>query len=234
MIEIKSFGSSSAGNAYWVTDGATQLLLEAGIKFRDIQIGLDFRTSSIAGCLVSHEHGDHSKSVKDIMKAGIDVYASYGTFDALRLDGHHRARPVKAKNPFTIGTWTILPFDIEHDVNEPIGFLLANQAGEKLLFITDSFYCKYKFAGISHLMIECNFSLEILNQNIAEGRVPFAMKKRLMRSHFSLENVKDFLRANDLSKVQEIWLLHLSDTNSNAELFKHEIQSLTGKMVIIP
>lgn len=233
MIEIKAFGSSSAGNCYWVTDGHTQLLLEAGIKFRDIQIGLNFRTSLIAGCLISHEHGDHSKCLKDILKAGIDVYASEGTFQALHTR-NHRTKPIEAKKQFQIGTWTVLPFDTEHDAAESLGFLLANQAGEKLLFITDSFYCKYTFSGITHLMIECNFSLEILNKNIAEGRVPFAMKKRLMRSHFSLENVKDFLKANDLSKVEEIWLLHLSDTNSNAESFKEEIQKVTGKMIFVP
>jgi len=39
--------------------------------------------------------------------------------------------------------------------------------------------------------------------------------------------------ANDLSKVREIWLLHLSDNNSNAERFKQEIQELTGRMVFI-
>lgn len=233
MIEITAFGSSSKGNAYRVTDGVTPLLLECGIKYREIQKGFNFQMSSIAGCLISHEHGDHSKSIKDVLKAGIDVYTSEGTAKALNIN-HYRLRHIRAKEQFHIGNWTVLPFDTEHDAAESLGFLLANQAGEKLLFITDSYYCRYKFAGISHLMIECNFSQEILNQNIAEGRVPFAMKKRLMRSHFSLENVKDFLKANDLSKVQEIWLLHLSDTNSNADQFKREIQELTGKMVFVP
>jgi len=66
------------------------------------------------------------------------------------------------------------------------------------------------------------------------GLVPPALKKRILKSHFSLENVKEFLKANDLSRVQEIWLLHLSDGNSDAERFKREIQELTGKMVFIP
>jgi phosphoribosyl 1,2-cyclic phosphodiesterase len=233
VIEIKAFGSSSAGNSYWVTDGHTQLLLEAGIKFRDIQIGLNFRTSSIAGCLISHEHGDHSKCIKDVLKSGIDVYASKGTFESLNIS-NHRAKPIEAKKQFQIGTWTILPFETEHDAAESLGFLLANQSGEKLLFATDTYYIKYKFPDLTHIMVEANYSLDILKENIFNGIVPVAMKKRLMRSHFSLENVKDFLRANDLSKVQEIWLLHLSDTNSNAELFKKEIQELTGKMIIIP
>lgn len=230
MIKIKTLASGSSGNAYLIDNGHTQLLLECGIKFKDIQIALNFKTSNIAGCLISHEHKDHSKALKDVLRAGIDVYASQGTIDQERIK-HHRLKPIKAKQQFKIGTWSILPFDIQHDVAEPLGFLLMNQQGEKLLFATDTYYVKYKFTGLTHVMIECNYSLEILNQNIESGRVHPALKRRLMKSHFSLENVKEFLKANDLSKLQEIHLLHLSDSNSDEEQFKREIQELTGKPV---
>jgi phosphoribosyl 1,2-cyclic phosphodiesterase len=233
VIEIKALASSSAGNCYRVTDGVTPILLECGIRYKDIQRGFDFKMSEVGACLVTHEHNDHVKSINDVLKAGIDVYASRGTFETLGIT-HHRIKPVRSKEQFQIGTWTILPFDVQHDVSEPLGFLLVNQLGEKLLFATDTYYIKYRFSGITHIMVECNYSIDILNENIATGRVPKGMKKRLMKSHFSLDNVKDFLRANDLSKVQEIWLLHLSDNNSNAERFKTEIQELTGKMVIVP
>lgn len=232
MIEIKALASSSKGNCYWVSDGRTPLLLECGINYRNIQKQLDFQTSNIAGCLISHEHKDHCKGVSDVMKAGIDCYMSAGTAGAIGANGH-RIKHIQAKQQFNLGTWTILPFNIEHDVAEPLGFLLANQAGDKLLFATDTYYIKYRFKNLTHIMIESNYSLEILNENIAAGRVPQVMKKRLMRSHFSLENVKDLLRANDLSKVQEIWLLHLSDNNSDEKLFKKTIQETTGKTVYI-
>ena len=176
---------------------------------------------------------DHSKAVKDIMRAGIDCYMSQGTADGLGISGH-RTNVIKAKQQFRIGTWTILPFETQHDAAEPLAFLLANQAGDKLLYITDSFYCRYCFQGLTHIMIEANYSLDILNGNVESGSIPKEMKKRVLRSHMSIETVKEFLKANDLSKVQEIWLLHLSDNNSNAERFKREIQELTGKMVFIP
>jgi phosphoribosyl 1,2-cyclic phosphodiesterase len=233
VIEIKALASSSAGNCYRVTDGVTPILLECGIRYKDIQRGFDFKMSEVGACLVTHEHNDHVKSINDVLKAGIEVYASRGTFETLGIT-HHRIKPVKSKEQFQIGTWTILPFDVQHDVSEPLGFLLVNQLGEKILFATDTYYIKYRFSGLTHLMVECNFSLDILNENIATGRVSKAMKKRVMKSHFSLDNVKDFLRANDLSMVQEIWLLHLSDNNSHAERFKTEIQELTGKMVFVP
>jgi phosphoribosyl 1,2-cyclic phosphodiesterase len=176
---------------------------------------------------------DHSKAVKDIMRTGIDCYISAGTVEALGLSGH-RLHIIKAKQQFKIGTWTMLPFDTQHDAAEPLGFLLANQAGDKLLYATDTYYIRYKFHGLTHIMVECNYSLDILKRNVDAGAVPKELKSRILKSHFSLENVKRFLQANDLSKVQEIWLLHLSDNNSNAERFKREIQELTGKMVFIP
>ncbi|QVY60961.1 MBL fold metallo-hydrolase [Cytobacillus gottheilii] len=233
MIEITSIASGSKGNCYRVTDGHTPLLLECGINYKEIQRAFNFRLSEVAGCLITHEHGDHSKSIKDVLKSGINCYMSNGTADALKVD-HHRIKRVNSLQQFQIGTWTIKPFDVQHDVSEPFGFLLANEAGEKLLFATDTYYIKYKFEGLTHIMVECNYSRDILVQNIIDGRLPKVMKKRLEQSHFSLENVKEFFKANDLSKVQEIWLLHLSDTNSNEDLFKREIQALTGKLVFIP
>jgi phosphoribosyl 1,2-cyclic phosphodiesterase len=233
LIEIKSFGSSSAGNCYHITDGKTPLLLEAGIKFKEVQRQLNFQTTSIAGCLISHEHGDHCKAIKEVLKAGINCYMSSGTAGALNIE-HHRIHKIAPKQPFRIGTWNVLPFDVQHDVAEPYGFLLTNESGEKVLFATDTYYIRYKFKGLTHVLVECNYSMDILDANIALGRTPAVMKKRLMRSHFSLENVKEFLKANDLSRVQEIWLLHLSDSNSNQDEFKKEIMQLTGKMVYVP
>lgn len=232
MITIIPLASSSAGNAYLVDDGTTKLLLEAGIRYKDIQQGVGFRMSELAGCLITHEHGDHCKSVKDVMKAGIDVYASQGTLEALGLSGH-RAYRVESQKPFTLGTWTILPFDVQHDVSEPMGYLLANRSGEKLVFLTDTYYCRYRFEGLTHVMVEANYSLKLLDENIASGRVPAVMRKRLLKSHFSLEHVMEFLKANDLRRVGEIWLLHLSDTNSDEAMFKRAIQELTGKQVYI-
>lgn len=232
MIKITTLASGSSGNAYHIDDGHTQLLIECGINFKDIRIALNFNTSKLAGCLISHEHKDHSKGLKDVLKAGIDVYTSQGTIDAEGIE-HHRLKPIRAKESFSIGTWKMLPFDVEHDVNEPLGFLLMNQEGEKLLFATDTYYVRYRFKGLTHIMIECNYSMNLLDENIKNGIVPKVMRKRLVRSHFSLENVMEFLKANDLSKVQEIHLMHLSNNNSNEKMFKKKVQQLTGRPVYI-
>lgn len=230
MIEIHPIASSSAGNAYRVSDGRTTLLIEAGLPYKEIQRALDFRVTQLAGCLISHEHGDHSKAVKDVMRAGVPVYTSAGTATAIGLSGH-RLRTIEALKQFTVGTWTILPFDVQHDVEEPLGFLLTNPTGDKLVFLTDTYYCKYRFGGITHLMIECNYSLDIVNRRVEAGEFHPAQKRRLLTSHFGLDNVKHFLRANDMRSLREVWLLHLSDGNSDAERFRREIQEMTGAVV---
>lgn len=235
MIEITVLASGSRGNCYHITDGSTPLLLECGIGINNILRNLKFGVSRLAGCLVSHGHKDHAKAVKDLMKFGIDIYLSQGTADEISgLDPwRHRLHIIKARQQFRIGTWKILPFETQHDAAEPLGFLLANQSGEKLLYATDTYYIRYMFKELTHIMVECNYAADILRSNVEAGLIEPALKDRILKSHFSLEHVKDFLRANDLSKVQEIWLLHLSDGNSDAERFKREIQELTGKPVYV-
>lgn len=224
--------SGSSGNAYRVTDGQSQLLIECGIKYSDLQKALQFRLSKISACLITHEHMDHSRSVKNLLRAGIDCYMSAGTKKALDVE-HHRVKVIEPRKQFKIGDWTILPFEVEHDVNEPLGFLAQNSVGERLLFATDTYYIRYRFKNINILAVECNYSSEILEQNVLDGVIPNIVRRRVMKSHFSLENYLEFLKANDLSKLQEIHVLHMSDNNGNEKLFKREIQKVAGVPVYI-
>jgi phosphoribosyl 1,2-cyclic phosphodiesterase len=232
-MDIRVLASGSAGNCYCVSDGSTSLLLECGLSIKQIRQGLGFGLTEVAACLVTHEHQDHSKAIRDVLRMGVYVYASPGTIGALRLT-NHRLKPIKSLDTFRIGTWVIKAFETQHDAVEPLGFLLHSKAtGERLLFATDTYYVKYRFPKLTHIMVECNYAKDILYENVKRGAVPEVFKNRLLTSHFSLENVKEFLKANDLSQVREIWLLHLSDGNSDAERFKREVQALTGRPVYI-
>ncbi|WP_249961578.1 MBL fold metallo-hydrolase, partial [Histophilus somni] len=88
MIDIKVFGSGSSGNCYLANINKTKILLEAGIPFKQIQKGMMFKVSNIDACLVTHEHLDHAKSAKDLIKNGVDCYMTQGTAEALKLKSH--------------------------------------------------------------------------------------------------------------------------------------------------
>lgn len=230
MIDIKSYGSSSAGNAYVISDGERSLMLEAGIHLKNMN---DVDWQSIDGCLITHEHGDHSKYVmKLINQTGIDVFTSAGTQKALDIP-KYRVKTLESLKQHKIGDWKILPFDVQHDVNEPLGFFIQSKHGDKILFATDTYYIKYKLPGITHLMIECNYSIDILNENVETGKIGNFLRKRIVKSHFELGNVKRFIELNDMSQLKEVWLLHLSSSNADAERFKKEIQAITGVPVYI-
>lgn len=226
-MKITSLASSSRGNCYLIQDGVSSLLLECGIQPKKIRQHI--KLSDLDGCLISHEHLDHSKYAKEIIKY-TGIWASEGTLSTIDLGPYdYRATEVKAGQSYKVGAFTVVPFDVQHDATEPLGFLVySHHLNEKILFATDTYYIKNRFKGLTHIMVECNYSKEILMKNIEAGKIPKVVAKRLFESHFELENVKKFLKAQDLSTVKEIYLLHLSDGNSNAARFRREIQELTG------
>lgn len=232
-MDITVIASGSSGNAYRISDGDTALLLDAGIPLQRIKQALNFRVRDLAGCLITHAHGDHAKAAGDLAKAGVDIYTSQGTIDACRLTGH-RMKPVKALQEVIIGTFAVLPFDVQHDAPEPLGFLLTSRrTGDKLLYFTDTYYLKYRFTGLTHIMGECNYSMDIVEQSVRNGYIPPELVPRLVKSHMSLEHFLDLLRANDLHEVKQIYLLHLSNNNSDAERFREAVQKLTGTEVYV-
>ena len=228
-MDVLVIASSSRGNAYRIGDGQTSLLLECGVPVNIIQKALDFKLSEIDGCLISHDHMDHAKAAKDLMKKGVEIYASKGTLEALSIAQHHRANILYNKIARKIGSFLVLPFDIQHDAAEPFGFLIESEVtNERLLFFTDTYYLKYTFERLSIIMAECNYSMDIIKANIEDGKISEAHKNRVIRSHMSVETLANFIKASDTSQLKKIYLLHMSDGNSNEAEFKKKIQEITG------
>lgn len=228
-MKLKVIGSSSKGNSYILEADTGSLILDCGVRFRDIQKALDFDLSRACGCLVTHEHQDHAKSIKDVMKAGIDVYAPLRCLNLTEDGKSHRFFPARVGAQFEVGDFIILPVEAQHDVPCSTFLIVYKPTGEKLLYATDTFYLKNRFKDLNYLLLECNYCKDTLDANIEAGYIPLSLKNRLLESHFSLENVKGFLKANDLSTVRKIVLIHLSDGNSDAARMVREITELTGK-----
>lgn len=226
-MKIKVLASGSSGNCYILQVQDEIIILECGIRYKQILDGLNYELGNVIGCLVTHEHKDHSKAMLDLTNNGIYVYASEGTFEILDIK-NHRTKVVKSEEKLKIGNFTILPFETKHDAKEPLGFLINHKAIGNLLFITDSYYCEYNFNNLNHILIECNYTKDILDENIESGIIPISLRNRITRSHFELRNVIDFLNANDLTKVNTLMLIHLSSQNSNEDYFIKEIEKSTG------
>ena len=232
-MNIRIMASGSKGNATRISDGETSLLLDAGITMCELYNQTGFTLSDVSGCLVSHEHADHSKAAKAITKRGIDVYASNGTLEQLNLAGH-RCHTLKPLDTLTIGTFRIMAFDVQHDAAEPFGFLVESMAtGDKLVYFSDTAYVKYKFTGLTHIIAECNHGEIELRESVRAGTLAPELAARIAKTHMSVERLVEFLNANDLSCLKAIYLIQLSDINSNIDRFKKAIQCATGTEVYV-
>lgn len=226
---LKVLGSSSSGNCYILDNGNEALIIEAGIRFADVKKALDFNIRKVAGCLITHRHNDHSKYIRSMVDNGIPTLAIDDVWTAKDTTGSRATTIIPGKG-YKLGNFKVMPFDACHDV-PCVGYIINHPETGKILFLTDSFMCEYVFKGLSHVMIECNYSDSDLIKAINDGRTLPSQRERLMTSHMELGTCKEILKATNLSDVGNVVLLHLSDNNSNEEYFVQEIQKTTGKCV---
>ena len=234
MLHFEPLASSSDGCAYRLSGGGASapLLIDCGLTGPQLQKALNFESSKLCGCLVSHAHMDHARAVPWLASRGIPCYASleairdlYQRIPALHL---HRVMSINVEVPAMIGEWCVVPFEVVHDAPGTLGFVITAPSAERLLYLTDSCYSRHTFPGLTHIAVECNHSAEIMRDNVMAGKIDRTRFSRTSHTHMSLERLLEMLAANDLSKVVEIHLLHLSDENSNEAEFKKAVEAATG------
>lgn len=214
---LKCLGSSSQGNTYLLISENEVLVIEAGISFKEVKIALNHNIKNIVGCLVSHFHADHGKYMSDYINAGIPVL-----YPGMKL----------AKPNIKYGNFMVTPFDLVHDV--PIyGFHIYHPETGNILFITDTGEIPYRFANLNQIIIEANYDEDIVYELMLNDKLNARGQNRVEASHLSIQKTLQFLSENDLSKVQNIVLTHLSSGSSNAKDFQKRTELATGKKVTI-
>lgn len=229
-MKLKIIGTGSRGNAYLLENEQEALLIECGVSIMEIKKAVDFNVNKISGCIVTHEHNDHAKSIKEVLGAGISVFATEGTFKGKNLNpfAFARATAIKQLDEFVVGGFRVKSFPINHDVLEPCGFLIYHPECGVSLFLTDTYYSNYTFKGLNNIIVEANYDQEIIDEKMGDKKF---LRDRIYKSHMSLDTCMDFLKANDLTAVNNIVLIHLSDSNSHEVNFAKKINAMTGKSV---
>ncbi len=234
-MKFQSHYSNSTANLYVVTaSNGKRLLVECGCTWKKLLKTLNYDLSNITGCLLTHEHKDHSKAVEDVLEAGIKVYSGYGTFDALGIDGidARNACILHDKNYCNINgcpsQFTVLPFAVNHDAAEPMGFIINSDENpiESMLFVTDTSHIKARFAlEFNVIALSCSYDAEVLHKREASGDINTELAKRLLTSHMEADTTKSYIRdCCNLDKCTEIHLLHMSSGNINREETRAEIE----------
>lgn len=234
MIDVKTIGSGSSGNCYLVNINNKKILIECGLPFKKIQKALNYKVSDIDFCLVTHEHADHAKSVKDLLKTGVDCYMTKGTAEALGASGHRLKvfenwAETKYKTTY-INNILIQPLRAIHDAKEPVMYYIRDiVTKESLLFVTDTAFMAYKIPGeINVLMIECNYVKRLINERLDENKINVSLRNRIVKNHMSLETVLEALEGVKMAKLKRVYVLHLSDDNSDEKSIIDGIEKKLG------
>lgn len=216
-MRLKCLGSSSAGNCYLLTSGSGEtLILDCGIPIKEIKKGLNWNIKDVVGVLCTHKHLDHSKSLDDLKKMSIPVFAPY-------------KRNYNKKN---YGGFTIYPFPLQTldgnwthtDANGescPIfGFLITHPEIGRMLYITDCELIKWRFKDINHILLGVNYDKDLIDRDNT-GKA-----NHVFRGHLSIDTACDFVKANYSDSLQNVIMCHLSSENSDRDSFIEKMKKV--------
>lgn len=219
-LSVCVLGSGSRGNALFVSDGRTSLLVDAGLSARETVRRLAARglaLEDIQALLLTHEHTDHTRGVERLVRRRrLPVYLTVGTRNAApALRDLPEVFPIACGRPLRIGTLTVEPFSVPHDAREPAGFAIAATAGR--VGIATDLGCatdevREHLRGCRLLVLEANHDPDMLRA----GPYPPLLKRRIAggRGHLANGDTGRLLAALIHDGLEQVILAHLSQTNN--------------------
>jgi phosphoribosyl 1,2-cyclic phosphodiesterase len=235
-MRFASLGSGSRGNATVVESGSTRLLLDCGFSVKETcarLARLELEGEDLTAIVVTHEHRDHIGGVGALARRfGLPVYMTAGTleaFECLQNATLPQVRVFSSHERFAVDAIEICPFPVPHDAREPCQFVFCDGA-RRLGVLTDTgmgtTHIEASLAGCDGLLLECNHDLDML----ARGPYPESVKQRVAGPYGHLDNdtAAGIAAVLDLSKVQHLVAMHLSETNNRPELARSALVQALG------
>ncbi len=232
-MTIKVLATGSKGNCYHISDGVTRLLIECGIKYTEIIKRCNYDVEGISTVLISHAHADHALIAKQMAEYGFDLVMPKGTAVTLGLDALPNVFTPPAGKTLLIGTFAVVPFELVHinsDGSECpcYGYLVCSRnTREKLLFATDTAYIKNQFRGLTHILLEVNYTSNMLDDDF----VP-EVERRRIKSHMSLDTAAQFLKSTDTSQLKALYAIHASEARCDKDLVYETLEPFAKEVII--
>lgn len=209
---LKCLSTGSKANCYILTsESGKHLILDAGVTVPEIKKGLNFDIANVEGCLVTHEHKDHSLSADKIANFS-PVWKPYES-EQKKLHTH-------------LGEFDITSFDVPHNGVENRGFLIGVDE-QMILYVTDFEYIPYNLASknIDTMLIELNYQAENIEDN------PNNHMSHVILGHAEEKVTIEILRQNTKS-LRSVILCHMSNSgNLNRELAMKNIKDVLPNYV---
>ena len=234
MLSICALSSGSSGNAIFVGNGKTNILMDAGISARELarrMTCIGEKPEKLSGIFITHEHTDHIRGLRVFAnRFQIPVYATEETWYYLgsQCIPFSQQRIVLPNEALAINDFEVEAFPVPHDAADPVGYTIkANSTTVGI--VTDlghiPSYLQGRLAGVQLLFLEANHDEDVLK----EGKYPAFLKQRILgkRGHISNNTAGDLLTALAKGCLHSVMLGHLSKNNNTPEL---ALSSVTAKL----
>jgi phosphoribosyl 1,2-cyclic phosphodiesterase len=238
-VHLTILGSGSNGNCAYVEADEARVLIDAGFSVRQIRQRLATigrSPESLSGILVTHEHSDHIAGIFGLAdRLKIPVYCNRATQDAMAwafksiwaskknpvLNGLEPVgdpvgkfdwRLFRTGDSFEVGDVLVETFQIPHDAQDPVGFLLRTPAGN-IGFVTDLGHMTTlvieRTRAANVLVLESNHDVKMLQDC---PRRPWSLKQRILGRHGHLSNEAAADAAEQImsAELRHLYLGHLS------------------------
>lgn len=232
-MKVCLLASGSAGNSIYIQNGSTNILIDAGLTGKQIEIRLSsigVNPATLQGIVVSHEHSDHMKGVGVMARRyGMPVWMTQGTLDGSKktFTGAERVRVIDNDENFAIGDLEFQPFPLPHDAADPVNFVVTDGSAKVAIatdmgVMTQLVYQRLK--EVDFVAIEANYDHKML----MDGPYPWDLKKRISGRHGHLPNDGAAQTLCDLAEegVQQAVLAHLSEKNNHPDVARNTCQEM--------
>ncbi len=229
-FSVYTLASSSKGNSVYIKCGVDEILIDAGISTKRLELALeslDTSLSQISAVFITHEHSDHIAALPVMSKKyGIPIHITEPSAREILSDAkyayasaHTQIHPPEFS--VNVGSLTVRAFATPHDSAGSVGYVITDGSDEHTVALATDIGCitgniEANLLGIQNVIIESNHDENML----LNGPYSYDLKRRILsdRGHLSNENCAKFVKKLAASGTKHILLAHLSPENNIPEL----------------
>ena len=229
IVRLINFASGSKGNSTLVTLGETHLLIDCGISFRRLQLGLNFAgvaLDDIEAVIITHTHSDHIGGLpvwfrKSHLKFLVPELAARSIVRMAGAgNGDGRFAYFRAGRDYRLADVELNAFPVSHDAPETVGLKLVGE-GERLAYVTDLGVVAEDIPRLLErqdvIFLEANHEPEL----VAACSYPALTKKRILGPRGHLSNQQALALLTGLAfPPRAVVFGHLSENNNSPELLQ--------------
>ncbi len=243
MLKWAVLGSGSSGNAYYLSDGETSILLDQGFSVVELNRRLarfDSSVEELDALFVTHLHPDHARGVGVLARRrAIPVHlhthaiaSNKREFTKLNIPTS-QVSEVEVGEVIEVGAMRLFCFPTSHDSPGSVGWFIEHP-DEKVMLLTDLGEVTEQQRALANeasiLFLEANYDDELLEY----GPYPYYLKERIRSKygHLSNEQSFEFIQESGFNG-KELYFIHISDTNNDYTLLEEQARDVVSTPFVV-